>query len=1023
LQSRLRKENISKEELLSFKTSNNIHGNISIEFVRLENLPKLVKNWVSTLQTVIKVLAYKPCCTLERLNIRIMHSALLFYCIFFLFVPSKCTIAIKPPIHFGSFHELLKLTKNYSTLGKEFLEKFKEPSLKYPVIENLHEYLQAFQHCFIYIQNYQGIDILPTKVPIVLSEIETVFWRNKLFHYESIHAVQKRSKKMYSKNDEIKTVVDFNCTSDFFVKESEMPEFIGYCLGLNRTKFIVNARPWNCEVHLDIFAPPYLTEDGLDGRRYGLVRPPHIIINNFRIRLHNIPYDLWAYKIYTANTANNTRRFTHSAMSLIKVKIIMIQDQGSSSNKNEHIYKWFYDSVSESLRLYYIPQRMVPDMSYEIYIAMFTTETASKTKCNITKVVALKPCYTCEDGQVNTEVETEIGHLVWKSNQLSKWQVAGNYFPLRGEMVAFSIKDGQGGLGGYAPRPGNYKPDFGQCQTFQSVQEIVKSEYADKKFELAMIHAVHLILGNHSYSNPNAPRCNKEDKIKNSRMTANIQKIMFRFDSENRIGYESFPLIKLSDDNSVFTFVSCGKPPSKGFAFEELLNVFGMEIWIFVLVSIVLITLAIIAIFNAATGRLWKIEKIISALLQVVKPLLEQGDPFTSTVADNKMLRFCTGTFLLVGIVLSNAYKSSNVYNLVTPLKPIPYENLSQLFSDSFNIYSRATYADQNVHLFRLYDHFRLYSYKNFMNVTTIDQHPFKYTDRGEYRKVIQGYASEDTFFFFGPAVFALDMMMYFESEISMLFLKNYEKVSPLYWHSFSERNHNFTNAPNGSQQLLEAIKLVPGLNGVMSDLMLKLCPNEEAHRNFQRLWRPTFHEEAKVYLKKSQQEIYTELLQDCNNAAVYLPRETANKVASKIQRPFNQLVYIGKENLLKSDYYIDLFGHIPPFVLSSIASLQESGIMMRIFDFILATAAPPPTERTMPFKPTMEGNILVIFMVLFGGFGISAFCFFGEMHKVLWKFTCNMMAKVWSAMHRAYYHLYVLRHRTKTVPMTFGNN
>jgi len=91
------------------------------------------------------------------------------------------------------------------------------------------------------------------------------------------------------------------------------------------------------------------------------------------------------------------------------------------------------------------------------------------------------------------------------------------------------------------------------------------------------------------------------------------------------------------------------------------------------------------------------VEKLVSIFIQVTKALLEQGDPFSSGVSGTKRLRFSIGTFLLVAIVISNAYKSSNVYNLVLPRKPVPFENLSQLLSDSFKIYSKAIFVDTHL--------------------------------------------------------------------------------------------------------------------------------------------------------------------------------------------------------------------------------------------------------------------------------------------------------------------------------------
>jgi len=120
-------------------------------------------------------------------------------------------------------------------------------------------------------------------------------------------------------------------------------------------------------------------------------------------------------------------------------------------------------------------------------------------------------------------------------------------------------------------------------------------------------------------------------------------------------------------------------------------------------------------------------------------------------------------------------------------------------------------------------------------------------------------------------------------------------------------------------------------------------------------------------------------VFKDCNNTALYVPKVIAYEVAREIQRPYNQLAYIGTEKLFKKNYLIDIIGHIPLFVLDAIGALKESGIMIHIFDFISSTSKPPPAERTDPFKPTMEGNIAILFITLLGGFGISVLFFCAE--------------------------------------------
>lgn len=43
-----------------------------------------------------------------------------------------------------------------------------------------------------------------------------------------------------------------------------------------------------------------------------------------------------------------------------------------------------------------------------------------------------------------------------------------------------------------------------------------------------------------------------------------------------------------------------------------------------------------------------------------------------------------------MGIVLSNAYKNSNVYNMVTPRQPVLYKKFRELLEDKFQVYTRS---------------------------------------------------------------------------------------------------------------------------------------------------------------------------------------------------------------------------------------------------------------------------------------------------------------------------------------------
>lgn len=59
--------------------------------------------------------------------------------------------------------------------------------------------------------------------------------------------------------------------------------------------------------------------------------------------------------------------------------------------------------------------------------------------------------------------------------------------------------------------------------------------------------------------------------------------------------------------------------------------------------------------------------------MALVKVILEPGDPFVDAVANAGILKPMIGMFLLMGIILSNAYKGTNVYNMIAPRQNVPH--------------------------------------------------------------------------------------------------------------------------------------------------------------------------------------------------------------------------------------------------------------------------------------------------------------------------------------------------------------
>lgn len=106
-------------------------------------------------------------------------------------------------------------------------------------------------------------------------------------------------------------------------------------------------------------------------------------------------------------------------------------------------------------------------------------------------------------------------------------------------------------------------------------------------------------------------------------------------------------------------------------AFLELTSVFDTTIWLF-LINLLIAIFISIKIFTKKTTHY--------SIFLVWKAMIEKEERFPRVV-NKKHVWHITGLFLPVGIVLSNSYKNSNVYNMVLLRRPILY-NFLQIQGD-----------------------------------------------------------------------------------------------------------------------------------------------------------------------------------------------------------------------------------------------------------------------------------------------------------------------------------------------------
>lgn len=128
--------------------------------------------------------------------------------------------------------------------------------------------------------------------------------------------------------------------------------------------------------------------------------------------------------------------------------------------------------------------------------------------------------------------------------------------------------------------------------------------------------------------------------------------------------------------------VSCGFRGIKPISFLQIVKVFETRIWVILALFVGLISFS----SKHITDR-----SIFSSLSSIYKLLLEQGGPFPENSKTVNKLKLLTCATLLTGIVISNAFKSENVYNIVTPRRKISYNTIDELVEDTFKIFNRMT--------------------------------------------------------------------------------------------------------------------------------------------------------------------------------------------------------------------------------------------------------------------------------------------------------------------------------------------
>lgn len=373
-------------------------------------------------------------------------------------------------------------------------------------------------------------------------------------------------------------------------------------------------------------------------------------------------------------------------------------------------------------------------------------------------------------------------------------------------------------------------------------------------------------------------------------------------------------------------FITCGYRGLNKLPFTELLKVLDTAVWLLLIITMV--TNAIV-LQKLSTYELRL--TLAHSLLVPMKILLEQGSPFPGSLINNRRCKLLSVAVLLTGIILSNAYKSTNVYNLIIPRKPLLYQYLQELMNDSFTIHTRTRYvAPPFVEPWLS----KYASSEKTFTTTRAEPHFRTY----ELRSDSQHLTSE---------------VMHF-SEVEQILVE-------------------FRQCGLAKEiiTVLDPIYNVSSLVPLTFPLLQNVITNLEIRSNLSKIFG---HE--KEYLEEFARMEWHKLLQflrTCKRAAMVLPTHLGFEVVKKLGKEGYDDAYLGVEKYYEVNIGFVMRGLVPLFFVQRVKYAHRCGLWMRWYNLFKQDVTKGERRQESLKKPTMDGNISVIFTLLLSGLLASA--------------------------------------------------
>lgn len=551
----------------------------------------------------------------------------------------------------GVSQAVSNVNPSFAHFLKDIFSRYSK-SWTYPVVANLEDFMiQISGHmtCFVVVDNFQGINVFPVGIPVVLRTPTPILEEHIFTHRlrssrtQTIHKIILGIYMSHLRNLSLpKDLASFRCPLSKFL--------VGYiksrnvCLLIKSAEFFRNARPTNCQIHLGIYPSEFT------------IRDPAIYPSMLQGRHGKFPRHL----------------STPSAIPLIKVIIF---------NKTE-------DKPCEKVfqEVWVRGKSDISNYAYEHNV--FIVGNIGKVQIPqlpgleshglLRRLEVLVICPGCPyNGISKVNIRYANGAIVKVTMKTFKQSaIFSGTFPSTDELLIwahFTASD---------------------ANLFTKTIRHIKSRcvWSNKNFMLQLLAARAVLekaaIGHSDVWNSVMRNYTFQDEPTNSKCTS-MDKGAFAISLLQKEYLKPFFIFPHFPQDSLnqLRLVGCGRQGMSDIAVMELFNVFDEIIWTCIPITILLVSIFIKLLINHS--------HLHCLLFSSLKVLLEQGDPFPSIIANSEGQRIPLGIFLLLSIVISNSYKNSNVYNMIVPRSPILYKHLRELVRDNFKIYTRSVNSFQ----------------------------------------------------------------------------------------------------------------------------------------------------------------------------------------------------------------------------------------------------------------------------------------------------------------------------------------